>query len=388
MAHVIHRLDFGGLENGLVNLINRIPQSQYRHAIICMTDYSEFSKRITNPAVTLHALHKVDGKGLDVYLRLWRLLRQLKPDIVHTRNLSALEAGVVAWFAGVPGRVHGEHGRDSYDIDGTNKKYLLLRRLCQPFIQCYIPLSKDLEGWLKTRVKIPENKMRQIYNGVDSGRFCAHEQGQRRSLPDRAQADGKELIIGTVGRVQEVKDQLTLVKAVADLVACNKEYRKKLKLVIVGDGPMMGELESLVQEKNVADITWLSGARNDIPELLQAMDLFVLPSKAEGVSNTILEAMATSLPVVATAVGGNSELVVDGKTGSLVPPQDSKAMAAAIRAYIQEPEKLQCRGQAGRLRVEQQFSIEAMVNAYMAVYDEVSLQPPAYKKNEKSKCAV
>ena len=374
IAHVIHRLDFGGLENGLVNLINRIPHDQYRHAIICMTDYSEFSKRITNPAVTLHALHKADGKGLGIYLRLWRLLRQLKPDIVHTRNLSALEAGVVAWAAGVPGRVHGEHGRDSYDIDGSNKKYLLLRRLCQPFIQRYIPLSRDLEVWLKTQVGIPENKIRQIFNGVDSDRFCLYEQGQRRPLPDQAQAGSKQLVIGTVGRVQEVKDQLTLVKAVADLVARNKEYRQKIKLVIVGDGPMMEELEALVQEKSVADIAWLSGARNDIPELLQAMDLFVLPSKAEGTSNTILEAMSTGLPIVATAVGGNPELVVNGETGVLVPPQDPVAMADAIEGYLHDPALLQRHGCAGRKRVEASFSMDAMMNNYLAVYGELIKQ--------------
>ena len=371
IAHVIHRLDFGGLENGLVNLINRIPQNQYRHAIVCMTDYSEFSKRITNPAVTLHALHKADGKGLSIYFRLWRLLRQLKPDIVHTRNLSALEAGVVAWFAGVPGRVHGEHGRDSYDIDGTNKKYLLLRRLCQPFIQRYIPLSQDLEGWLETSVRIPENKMRQIYNGVDSERFHAYGQNQRRPLPNQAQAEVDQLVIGTVGRIQEVKDQLTLVKAVANLVASNSAYRQQLKLVIVGDGPMMTELEALVQEQGIAGITWLSGARNDIPELLQSMDLFVLPSKAEGISNTILEAMATGLPVVATAVGGNPELVVDGETGSLVPAQDPKAMADAIECYLNEPAMLKRHGSAGRKRVEESFSMDAMMSNYLAVYGEL-----------------
>ena len=371
IAHVIHRLDFGGLENGLVNLINRIPQDRYKHAVICMTDYSEFSKRITNPAVTLHALHKPDGKGLRVYLRLWRLLRQLKPDIVHTRNLSALEAGVVAWFAGVPGRVHGEHGRDSYDIDGTNKKYLLLRRICQPFIQRYIPLSKDLEGWLKALVKIPENKMRQIYNGVDSDRFCAYAHGQRRPLPDQEQADDKQLIIGTVGRIQEVKDQLTLVKAVADLVAQNKDYRQTIKLVIVGDGPMMEELEELVQEKNIADITWLSGARNDIPELLQAMDLFILPSKAEGISNTILEAMATGLPIVATAVGGNSELVIDGETGTLIPPEDPVGMVDAIKIYLNDPTLLRRHGCAGQKRVETSFSMNSMINNYLEIYGEL-----------------
>jgi len=371
IAHVIHRLDFGGLENGLVNLINRIPQGCYRHAIICMTDYSDFAKRITNPQVSLHALHKSDGMDVKIYYRLWKLLRELRPDIVHTRNLSALEAGVIAALAGVPGRIHGEHGRDSYDIDGTNKKYLRLRRMCQPFVQRFIPLSKDLEKWLEALVHIPKQKIRQIYNGVDQARFYPPDSG-RRTLPCDAFSEEERFIIGTVGRVQEVKDQLTLVRAVAALVSEDEGLRGRLCLAIIGDGPMMPELAALVESMDIRDITWLAGARNDIPELMRAMDLFVLPSKAEGISNTILEAMASGLPVVATSVGGNTELVVQDETGDLVPASDPMAMATALKRFINEADRGPRFGRAGRRRVEEGFSIEAMVAAYLGVYDELA----------------
>jgi len=371
IAHVIHRLDFGGLENGLVNLINRIPQDRYHHAVICMTDYSDFAQRITNPQVSLHALHKVDGKDTAIYLRLWKLLRKLGPDIVHTRNLSALEAGVIAALAGVPGRVHGEHGRDSYDIDGTNKKYLRLRKMCQPFIQRFIPLSKDLEKWLEALVHVPKQKIRQIYNGVDQALFYPPDSG-RQTLPCDAFSEGEKFVIGTVGRIQEVKDQLTLVRAVAALVSEDEGLRGRVCLAIIGDGPMMPELAALVESMDIQDITWLAGARNDIPELMRAMDLFVLPSKAEGISNTILEAMASGLPVVATAVGGNTELVVQDETGDLVPPSDPIAMATVLKRFISEADRGQCFGRAGRRRVEEEFSLEAMVAGYLGVYDELA----------------
>lgn len=369
VAHIIHRLDFGGLENGLVNLINRIPEDRFHHAIICMTDYSDFAKRITNPHVTLHALHKSNGKGVGAYLKLWRLLRQLKPDIVHTRNLAALEGCVVAALAGVHGRVHGEHGRDSYDIDGKNRKYILLRRACQPFVSRYIPLSHDLEGWLLHTVAIPARKIRQIHNGVESQRFSVPEVKPALSL-DGFAGDGK-IVLGTVGRLQEVKDQLTLIRAFAELLQRNSHYRDRLRLLIVGDGPMRAEVDALVQQKGVTEQVWIAGARNDIPALMQAMDIFILPSKAEGISNTILEAMASGLPVVATDVGGNPELVVPGSTGVLVPPQDATAMAHAIEQYLLQPQLIATHGQAGRKRIEMEFSMEAMVNRYMAVYDEV-----------------
>jgi sugar transferase (PEP-CTERM/EpsH1 system associated) len=369
IAHIIHRLDFGGLENGLVNLINRIPEDRFHHAIICMTDYSDFAKRIANPHVTLHALHKTDGKDAGVYLRLWRLLRKLKPEIVHTRNLAALEGCVVARLAGVRGRVHGEHGRDSYDIDGKNRKYNLLRRACQPFVNRYIPLSRDLEEWLLHTVKIPVRKIRQIHNGVDSQRFSVPD--VKPALPVKGFSGDGRIVVGTVGRLQEVKDQLTLVRAFTRLLQCNPYYRDRLRLTIVGDGPMRAEVEALVQQEGVTEQVWIAGARNDIPMLMQSMDIFVLPSKAEGISNTILEAMATGLPVVATSVGGNPELVVDGVTGTLAPPQDAASMAQAIEQYLLQPQLMHKHGQAGRKRIEMEFSMEAMVNKYMAVYDEV-----------------
>ncbi|MET0081767.1 MAG: TIGR03088 family PEP-CTERM/XrtA system glycosyltransferase [Sedimenticola sp.] len=370
IAHIIYRLGVGGLENGLINLINRIPQEHYHHAIICLTDYTDFASRITNPSVSLHALNKQEGKDLALYVRLWKLLRELRPDIVHTRNLAGIEASIIGWLAGVPNRVHGEHGRDSYDIDGTNKKYLKIRQVCQYFTQLYIPLSKDLEHWLTSLVMIPERKIRQIYNGVDSNKFQPAS-GGRSALPVEGFSSEDCFIVGTVGRIQEVKDQLTLLNAVAVLTSDNEQIRKKIRLVIVGDGPMMTEAVKLAQNLNIADITWFAGSRNDIPDILRGMDLFVLPSKAEGISNTILEAMASGLPVIATKVGGNAELVVNGETGLLVPSKSPDAMARAIEEYRGNPERCLSHGEAGRKRVEQTFSMESMVDSYMSVYDEL-----------------
>jgi glycosyltransferase involved in cell wall biosynthesis len=140
---------------------------------------------------------------------------------------------------------------------------------------------------------------------------------------------------------------------------------------MIGDGPLRRESQKLLSEAGVADLAWLPGERADIPELLRAIDLFVLPSIAEGISNTILEAMVSGLPVVATYVGGNSELVVEGETGMLVPSSDPVAMAEAIQSYLKDPEKLARHGQTGRKRAVEHFSIEKMVEGYLSLYDEV-----------------
>lgn len=365
IAHVIHRLDVGGLENGLVNLINRTPQ--YRHAIICMTDYTDFSRRITHPAVSLYSLDKREGKDFGVYVRLWRLLRRLRPDIVHTRNLAALEGQLPAALAGVRGRVHGEHGWDVRDLDGSNRKYRWLRRGYRSLVQRYIPLSRELERYLRQQIRVDDAKIVQIYNGVDTDRFHP-AQGARGHLPAAGFAPPGTVIIGTVGRMQAVKDPLNLVQAFLSLAGRDRSARDHLRLVMIGDGPLRREAQSLLTKEGMADLAWLPGSRDDIPELLRGMDLFVLPSRAEGISNTILEAMASGLPVVATRVGGNGEVIDEGVTGALATAGAPLALAEAIEAYLRDPVLRQRHGRAGRERVEREFSIGAMIDKYDLVY--------------------
>lgn len=370
IAHIIYRLDVGGLENGVVNLINAMPADRFRHAIICLTDYSDFRKRIRRPDVQVFALRKRDGKDFGVYARLFRLLRSLGPDIVHTRNLATLDCQFVAALAGVPGRVHGEHGWDVIDVDGTNRKYNLLRRFMRRFVRRYVPLSVELEEWLRKTVRVRPERIARIYNGVNTERFAP---AQREIL-----AAGQPIVIGTVGRMQTVKDQPVLARAFVRLNELFPAMRGHLRLTMIGDGSLRQEVERVIEQAGLQQQVSLPGAREDVPEQLRAMDIFVLPSIAEGISNTILEAMATGLPVVATRVGGNAELVVEGETGLLVPPSDTDALAKAIGVYVADPALARRHGAAGRNRVLRDFSMERMLDRYLAVYDDlVSVRPVA-----------
>lgn len=368
VAHVIFNLDVGGLENGLVNLINHIPESHFRHTIICLTDYSDFRLRIRRNDVTFFALNKPSGIGIVVYLKLWRLIRRLRPDIVHTRNLAALEGQLSAALAGAPIRIHSEHGRDMGDLDGSNRKYQWLRRLHKPLVHHYVALSRDLEGYLHDKINIAPEKITQIYNGVDTELFHP-PQGERENLAGPGFDSPDLFIIGTVGRMQGVKDPLTLVRAFILLLQSAPDARKRLRLVMIGEGPLRAEAQRMLDEAGARGLAWLPGARNDIPTIMRGLDLFVLPSLAEGVSNTILEAMASGLPVVATRVGGNSELVEAGRTGQLVPPDDPQAMAETLSRYLDDREECRRQGLAARGKAERFFSIEAMAQNYMNVYD-------------------
>jgi sugar transferase (PEP-CTERM/EpsH1 system associated) len=382
IAHVIHSLAVGGLENGLVNLINHLPRDRYRHVVICLTGYTEFRNRIRNPDVAVYALHKRPGKDFRIFVELWRLLHRLRPDIVHTRNLSTLEAQLPAALAGVPHRIHGEHGRDVDDMDGTRRKYQLLRRVFRPFVHRYVALSSELARYLQEKVGVPERKLIRLCNGVDTRRFVPDDAGAR-LLSTPLPLDADSVIIGTVGRMEPVKDQLTLVHAFIELVRARADGSEKLRLVIIGDGVLRAPAMALLEEAGMSPIAWLPGERDDVPELFREMDIFVLPSLAEGISNTILEAMASGLPIVATDVGGNGELVVGGETGILVPRADPKAMAEAIKRYADDQDLRRLHGEGGRRRCETEFSIDTMVRRYGDLYDGILTAPrwAAHREN-------
>lgn len=369
IAHVLFRFDVGGLENGVVNLINRIPEDRYRHAIVALTDSTDFKMRL-NRDVPVHALHKRDGKDIGLHWRLYRLFRELKPDIVHTRNLNAVEAQLPAWLAGIKGRVHGEHGWDVHDLDGASRKYRLWRRAFRPFVQHYIPLSRHLADYLQSQIGVSPSRISCICNGVDTMKFHSSERA-RDPLPMDGFAGTHTVVIGTVGRMEQVKDQMTLARAFAQLIRERPELRRRLRLVMIGDGRLRTAVVEYLREQGLADAAWLPGQRNDTAELLRTFDVFVLPSLAEGISNTILEAMASGRPVIATNVGGNGELVEHDNTGMLVPRDDPGAMSAALLHYIDNPDLRRTHGINGRIRAETCFSIDGMVDRYMQVYDSV-----------------
>lgn len=369
VLHVMYRFDTGGLENGVVNLINHMPREAYRHAVLALTEVTDFRQRVQRSDVQFIALQKPPGHGVWLYPLLYRLFRRLRPAIVHSRNLAALEVQVPAWAAGVPVRIHGEHGRDVSDLDGSNRTYQRMRRLYKPFVHHYFALSRDLESYLAQKIRVTPERMTQVYNGVDFRRFGPGEQA-RGQIPGMPFTVPQLWLVGTVGRMQEVKDQLTLARAFVQTVQLMPALRSRLRLVMVGDGPLRAQAGKILADAGMADLAWLPGERVDVPQIMRALDCFVLPSKAEGISNTILEAMATGLPVIATDVGGNADLVAHGETGTIVPPNSPAAIAEALAPLARDPELARRMGAAGRARAQERFSLQAMVQTYQGVYDQ------------------
>ena len=369
VLHVMYRFDTGGLENGVVNLINHMSPHAYRHAVLALTEVTDFTRRIQRSDVEFISLRKPPGHGIWQCAKLFKLFNQLRPAIVHSRNLAALEVQLPARLAGVPVRVHGEHGRDVGDFDGSNVTYQRVRRVYKPFVNHYVALSRDLDDYLVDKVRVPKARITQAYNGVDTQRFCPAADGPLGidACPFNPQ---DHFLVGTVGRMQAVKDQLMLARAFVQALELAPQLKARLRLVMVGEGPLRAQVMTLLESAGVADLAWLPGERGDVAQIMRGLNVFALPSLAEGISNTILEAMASALPVVATAVGGNADLVLDGETGFIVPAASPKAMARQLVAVAADPVHARRLGEAGRERVLANFSMQAMVSAYQSVYDQ------------------
>jgi glycosyltransferase involved in cell wall biosynthesis len=158
-----------------------------------------------------------------------------------------------------------------------------------------------------------------------------------------------------------------LIEALALLPALSARA-KDVRVVIVGDGPMRERLQAVAAAQNVAPQVFFAGAQTHVPHWLQSLDVFCLPSRAEGISNTVLEAMGCGLPVIATRVGGNPELVRDGQTGTLIPHSNAQALAKQMARYLEKPELIRQQGDAGLKRVHAEFSLPAMIARYTQLY--------------------
>jgi sugar transferase (PEP-CTERM/EpsH1 system associated) len=369
VVHVMHRFDTGGLENGVVNLVNHMPANAYRHVVLALTEVTDFRRRIQRSDVEFISLHKPPGQGLWQFPKLYQLFRQLRPAIVHSRNLAALEVQLPAWAAGVPVRIHGEHGRDVGDLDGSNVSRQRIRRFYKPFVQHYMALSRDLADYLAHKVMVSPDRITQVYNGVDTTRFAPAPAGTQ-PIAGCPFNPAEHWMVGTVGRMQTVKNQTLLAQSFVLALQSTPDLKTCLRLVMVGEGPLRAQAQAMLESAGMAHLAWLPGEREDVPDVMRGLHCFALPSLAEGISNTILEAMASGLPVIATHVGGNADLVTEGETGHIVPAADPQAMAQCLVRLASAPAHSLDIGQAARRRVIEHFSLQAMVATYQRVYDD------------------
>lgn len=361
ILHILHSFNMGGLENGVVNLLNNSDHDMFEHEICCVTKSGNAALRLKN-RIPIYEMYKHEGNDWRLIPKLAKLMKNRKPDIVHTRNWGTVDGIVAAKLAGIRAVVHGEHGWNMDDPRGQNIKRRMLRKLLSGTVDHFLAVSENIKNWMIDSVGIKSRKISKILNGVDTNKFCADNKGVDRNKLGFA---NNAVIIGTVGRLDPIKDQQLLLNAFAKL---NHE-QENLCLIFIGDGPERKRLESIKRTFPCRDHIFFLGERHDIHEVLPMFDIFVLPSKNEGISNTILEAMATGLPVIATDVGGNPELVQHAHTGLLIPPIDCDALVDAMNFYIEQaPHMRKIHGQNARDRAVRDFSLDSMVKQYETLY--------------------
>ena len=362
VVHVVHSFGTGGMEKGVATIV-RHASPGIEHTIVCLTR-SGPSARLLPVGTPVVELGKRPGHSLLFVVRLARALRAARPQLVHTRNWPGLDGVVAARLAGIRTVLHGEHGWGMDDPRGELPRRVRARRFLTRWIREYTCVSREMVHWLRDviGVRIP---VTQIYNGVDTDVF----------RPDRSAAPGvrRELglpdgafVVAICARLDPIKDHPTLFRAIERVRASGVAIR----LLVVGDGPERDRLGRVAG----AETSFL-GDRSDVPRILRATDAFALTSLNEGISNTILEAMASGLPVVATRVGGNPELVQHDVTGVLVEPGDDAAIAGALLEYAGNGSRAEAHGQAGRSRAVREFGIPAMVAAYENVYRRLGAEP-------------
>lgn len=366
IVHVVYSFGIGGLENVIVQLINRLPHDLFEHVVLSLTTIGDSRARIQRSDVQFIALNKQPGHAVPLYPRIWQLFRQLRPDVVHTCNLAALEVVPLAWLAGVPLRIHAEHGWDAHDPRGESVRYQRVRRLYRPFVSQYVAVSADIDRYLAQRIHVTPGRRSLIANGVDTDRFSPAVAPAQ--VPQDCPFQPRQhWLVGTVGRLQTVKNQPLLARAFVRLLEQHPQAAARARLVIVGDGPLRSDVYSVLHQAGRADLAWVPGARDDIPDLLRALDCFVLPSQAEGTSCTLQEAMATALPVIATAVGGTPALLSHGETGRLIPSDDVDALARGMWECFEAPEAATQMGRRAREAIIVDHGVQAMIERYQGL---------------------
>lgn len=291
---------------------------------------------------------------------LYSLVRELRIDLIHTHNPSPHFYGALAGFLARIPVVHTKHGRNY-----PNKiKKVFLNRVAGYLTRKIIAVSGNAAEVCICVEKVSPDKVMVIHNGIDTGLYAPTTD----SLPtSQKETQDSVCTIAIVARLSPEKDHAIL------LAACKllRDRQILFRLIIIGDGPLRSKLEQSVREYGLTSRVEIAGMCNDVANQLRRLDIFVLCSTTEGISLTLLEAMATSIPVVATNVGGNPEVVVDGTTGFLVPAQNPELLADRLSLLIHDKQLRKIMGSAGRKRVEEHFDIRQTVRRYEELYQDV-----------------
>jgi len=365
VLQLVNGFGMGGIERQQTEIIKRLPAGRFTQIIATMRMSGPFTAETESAGVEIVEFpftSLYNRRALRSYFGLARLIRQRRVDLVYCYDFYTNVWGAISVTLAGRGRLvtsRGDTGRM------FSKAQLAVQRLAYACSNAIVPNSDLVKDIIVENEFVPAWKIRRIYNGIDAGRFAP-----RAAPPELARSLGLPpgaAVVGAVGNLHPWKGQDTLLRAAARI----REARPNAWFLLIGEGVAQDELQQLATQLGIREQTIFAGIRQDIPELLALMDVYVLPSQHESLPNAVMEAMACARPIVATAVGGLPELISNGVTGFLVPPGDPAAMADAVLRVLGDAALGAALGQAARERAVNEFSCSRLVENMAALYEDV-----------------
>jgi glycosyltransferase involved in cell wall biosynthesis len=362
ILHLNNTSSIGGAEQVILDLAVFVDPEKIRSYVSVFREgelVSEMKKRDVKFLWLKESTQVYDYRFLK---NLTQLIKANRIDLIHSHTWGTDFYGYWASkILGVPmlATVHNRY----YIFEKWTRR--ISYKVLISHVQKIVAVSKDIQNLLKKDLKLLPQKIKLIYNGIDTSRF--EKKFYQEKLRKELSLSRGDLILGNVGNLREVKDHHTLILAFSKV----SPLFPQAKLLIIGEGELKASLLKFRSELGLEDQVLFLGHRDDIPALLNLMDIFILSSRLEGCSISILEAMASGKPVIATKVGGNPELVLEGKTGLLVPSAEPEKLAESIIQLLKDEKLRKKMGDEGRKRVKAKFSRESMVRNYEELYSQI-----------------
>jgi len=366
VLYVVDSLDVGGTETQMVQVARRLGSYGYEVTVACLRAGGPLTEALAEKGIRILEFPKrrsmLSFAAVYQLLRLVRHLRREGIGVVHAHDLWANLMGVpAAWLARTPVILASQRNLAHVDWYTPFRRKLL--RVIFRLSTAVIANSAAVRALLLEKFRVPADKVHVFHNGVDLDRFDDVER-DRQKIDSRLSEETK-LVVHIANMNSEVKGQAVLIEAARTVCTAIPLAR----FVLVGDGPLRGVYERRVKELELEDRVLFLGRRQDIAEILACGDLFAFPSFAEGMPNSVLEAGASGLPIVATPVGGIPEIVTHERTGLLVPPRDPEALAAAILRVLEDPGLASSLSRACQTWVRSQFSFDRLIRDLSGIYD-------------------
>ncbi len=366
---MVHGLPIGGAEVMVDRLVRGLGHF-YRLSVACLDEVGELGERLKRDGIPVYELGRRQGFDWRCVRRLLACAKKEGATLIHAHQYTPFAyAAAMRVMGGRPQVLFTEHGRFYPDRSSLKRRWF--NRLMTKPTDRFVAVGKDVREALVNHEGISERRIEVVYNGIDLAQIRSHL-SCREDVRGKLGFGGQDFLVLQVARLDKIKDHATALRTMA-LVA---EAEPHIHLVIVGDGPERSQIDQDIARLRLGGRVKMLGMRRDVPQLLAAADAFLLTSVSEGIPVTVIEAMATGVPVVATSVGGLPELIEDGTSGLLAPRGDAKGLAAALGRLAHNDDLTAQLVSAGRRRAEQHFSERQMTTRYAEIYAEMLANAP------------